>query len=178
MAYTQFGSDLLEIEALKFQGSGKVQITGSLGDVMKESAQASLSFVRSIAKTLKIDHKQFNKFDFHIHVPEGATPKDGPSAGVALSVCLASILANKKIDRFVAMTGEITLSGKVLEIGGLKEKLLAALRGGIKKVLIPQSNVKDLQEMPKEVLDNLKIIPIDRIEQAFKECLINDKSSK
>jgi ATP-dependent Lon protease len=91
---------------------------------------------------------------------------------------LASILANKKIDRFVAMTGEITLSGKVLEIGGLKEKLLAALRGGIKKVLIPQSNVKDLQEMPKEVLDNLKIIPIDRIEQAFKECLINDKSSK
>jgi ATP-dependent Lon protease len=178
MAYTQFGGDLLEIEALKFQGSGKVQITGSLGDVMKESAQASLSFVRSIAKTLKIDYKQFNKFDFHIHVPEGATPKDGPSAGVALSVCLASILANKKIDRFVAMTGEITLSGKVLEIGGLKEKLLAALRGGIKKVLIPQSNVKDLQEMPKEVLDNLKIIPIDRIEQAFKECLINDKSSK
>jgi len=178
MAYTQFGGDLLEIEALKFQGSGKVQITGSLGDVMKESVQASLSFVRSVAKTLKIDYKQFNKFDFHIHVPEGAIPKDGPSAGVAISVCLASILANKKIDRLVAMTGEITLSGKVLEIGGLKEKLLAALRGGIKKVLIPQSNIKDLQEMPKEVLDNLEIIPINRIEEAFKECLINDKSTK
>ncbi len=172
MAYTQFGGDLLEIEALKFQGSGKVQITGSLGDVMKESVLASLSFVRSIAKTLKIDYKQFNKFDFHIHVPEGATPKDGPSAGVAISVCLASILANKKINHEIAMTGEITLSGKVLEIGGLKEKLLASLRGGIKKVLIPQSNVKDLQDMPKEVLDNLKIIPIERIDQAIKECLI------
>jgi ATP-dependent Lon protease len=172
MAYTQYGGDLLEIEALKFEGNGKIQITGSLGDVMKESARASLSYARSIAKTLKIDAKKFNKFDFHIHVPEGATPKDGPSAGVALSVCLVSVLGEYKIHRDIAMTGEITLSGKVLEIGGLKEKLLAALRGGIKKVLIPQANVKDLEDMPKEVLDNLKIIPITTIDEALKECLI------
>ena len=172
MAYTQYGGDLLEIEALKFEGNGKIQITGSLGDVMKESARASLSYARSIAKTLKIDAKKFNKFDFHIHVPEGATPKDGPSAGVALSVCLISVLGEYKIHRDIAMTGEITLSGKVLEIGGLKEKLLAALRGGIKKVLIPQANVKDLEEMPKEVLNNLKIVPIATIDQALKECLI------
>ncbi|MBM3589922.1 MAG: endopeptidase La [Alphaproteobacteria bacterium] len=175
MAYTQYGGDLLEIEALKFEGSGKVQITGSLGDVMKESVQASLSYVRSIAKSLKIDAKKFNKFDFHIHVPEGATPKDGPSAGVAISVCLASILSEQKIDRFVAMTGEITLSGKVLEIGGLKEKLLASLRGGIKKVLIPKSNLKDLEEMPQEVIKNLKIVPIETIDEALQECLINFK---
>ncbi|MFZ9469648.1 MAG: endopeptidase La [Rickettsiales bacterium] len=173
LAYTPYGGDLLEIEVLKFEGNGKIQITGRLGDVMKESAKASLSYVRSIAKDLKIDAKKFNKFDFHIHVPEGATPKDGPSAGVALSVCLASILSEKKIDRFIAMTGEITLSGKVLEIGGLKEKLLSALRGGIKKVLIPKANIKDLEEMPKEVLDNLKIIPITTINEALKECLLN-----
>jgi ATP-dependent Lon protease len=172
MAYTQYGGDLLEIEALKFEGNGKIQITGSLGDVMKESARASLSYARSIAKTLEIDAKKFNKFDFHIHVPEGATPKDGPSAGVALSVCLVSILGEYKIHRDIAMTGEITLSGKVLEIGGLKEKLLAALRGGIKKVLIPQANIKDLEDMPKEVLENLKIIPIATIDEALKECLI------
>jgi ATP-dependent Lon protease len=172
MAYTQYGGDLLEIEALKFEGNGKIQITGSLGDVMKESARASLSYARSIAKTLKIDAKQFNKFDFHIHVPEGATPKDGPSAGVALSVCLVSVLGEYKIRRDIAMTGEITLSGKVLEIGGLKEKLLAALRGGIKKVLIPHANIKDLEEMPKEVLNNLKIVPISSIDEALKECLI------
>ncbi|NBX52648.1 MAG: endopeptidase La [Proteobacteria bacterium] len=178
MAYTQYGGDLLEIEALKFEGSGKVQITGSLGDVMKESVQASLSYVRSIAKSLKIDAKKFNKFDFHIHVPEGATPKDGPSAGVAISVCLASVLCEQKIDRLVAMTGEITLSGKVLEIGGLKEKLLASLRGGIKKVLIPKNNLKDLEEMPQEVIKNLKIVPIETIEEALQECLINFKKSR
>jgi len=173
LAYTPYGGDLLEIEVLKFEGNGKIQITGRLGEVMKESAKASLSYVRSIAKELKIDAKKFNKFDFHIHVPEGATPKDGPSAGVALSVCLASILSEKKIDRFIAMTGEITLSGKVLEIGGLKEKLLSALRGGITRVLIPKANIKDLEEMPKEVMDNLKIIPISTISEALKECLLN-----
>jgi ATP-dependent Lon protease len=178
LAYTQYGGDLLEIEALKFEGSGKISITGSLGDVMKESAQAALSHVRSIAKTLKIDAKKFNKFDFHIHVPEGATPKDGPSAGVALAVCLTSVISDSKIKRDIAMTGELTLSGKVLEIGGLKEKLLAALRGGIKTVLIPKNNIKDLEDMPKEVLDNLKIIPIENIDQALKLSLIKNKNAK
>lgn len=171
LAYTEYGGDLLDIEALKFEGSGKIQITGQLGDVMKESAQAALSYARSIAKTLKIDAKKFNKYDFHIHVPEGATPKDGPSAGVALCVSLMSVLSDRPVKKDIAMTGEITLTGKVLEIGGLKEKLLAALRGQIKTVLIPKGNEKDLDDMPKEVLSKLKIKPISRIEEAIKEAL-------
>lgn len=178
LAYTEYGGDLLDIEALKFEGSGKIQTTGQLGDVMKESAHAALSYARSIAKTLKIDAKKFNKYDFHIHVPEGATPKDGPSAGVALCVALMSVLSDKPIKKDIAMTGEITLTGKILEIGGLKEKLLAALRGGIKTVLIPQANKKDLEEMPKEVLDKIKIIPISRIEEALAECLVTKKAPK
>lgn len=172
LAYTEYGGDLLEIEVLKFEGAGKVLTTGRLGEVMKESASAALSYVRSIASDLKVDAKKFNKLDFHIHVPAGATPKDGPSAGVALSVCLASIVSNKKIKKDVAMTGEVTLSGKVLQIGGLKEKLLAALRGKIKIVLIPEENKKDLEEMPKEVLDQLTIKPISHVSEAIKECLI------
>lgn len=172
LAYTEYGGDLLDIEALKFEGSGKVQITGKLGDVMKESAQASLSYIRSISKSLDIDAKKFNKFDFHIHVPEGATPKDGPSAGVALCVTLASIISGKAIRKDIAMTGEITLSGKVLEIGGLKEKLLAALRGNIKTVLIPKQNEKNLQDMPKEVLENVNIKTISTIDEALAECLV------
>lgn len=172
LAYTEYGGDLLNIEALKFDGSGKIQITGKLGDVMKESAQAALSYARSIAQNLKIDSKKFNKYDFHIHVPDGATPKDGPSAGVALCVSLVSALSDKAVKRDIAMTGEITLTGNVLEIGGLKEKLLAALRGGVKTVLIPEANSKDLEEMPKEVIDNLVIKPISRIEQALDEALV------
>ena len=171
LAYTEYGGDLLDIEALKFEGSGKIQVTGRLGEVMKESAQAALSYARSIAKQFKIDAKQFNKFDFHIHVPEGATPKDGPSAGVALCVSLVSVLSERPVRKDIAMTGEITLSGKVLEIGGLKEKLLAALRGQIKTVLIPQANEKDLEDMPKEVLDSLEIKPISHISEALEECL-------
>ncbi|MDX2083136.1 MAG: endopeptidase La [Rickettsiales bacterium] len=178
LAYTDFGGDLLDIEVLKFEGSGKIQITGRLGEVMKESAQAALSYSRSIAKDFEIDAKKFNKYDFHIHVPEGATPKDGPSAGVALCVALISCVSENQIRKDIAMTGEITLTGKVLEIGGLKEKLLAALRGGIKTVLIPQSNKKDLIEMPKEVLDSLIIKPISHVSQALTECFVNKKSTK
>lgn len=175
LAYTEYGGDLLDIEALKFEGSGKIQITGQLGDVMKESAQAALSYARSIAKTLNVDAKKFNKYDFHLHVPEGATPKDGPSAGVAICVSLVSALVEKPIKKDIAMTGEITLTGKVLKIGGLKEKLLAALRGGIKTVLIPSKNKSDLEEMPKEVLEKLKIIPISHVSEALNHCLINSK---
>jgi ATP-dependent Lon protease len=174
LAYTDFGGDLLDIEVLKFEGNGKIQTTGSLGDVMKESAQAALSYARSIAKDFKIDAKKFNKFDFHIHVPEGATPKDGPSAGVSLSVALISSLTNKAVKKDVAMTGEISLSGNVMEIGGLKEKLLAALRGGIKTVLIPQENEKDLAEMPDEIIKNLEIKPISKISQALEICLVQN----
>ena len=175
LAYTEYGGDLLDIEALKFEGSGKIQVTGRLGEVMKESAQAALSYSRSIAKQFKINPKQFNKFDFHIHVPEGATPKDGPSAGVALCVSLVSVLSEKAVRKDVAMTGEITLSGKVLEIGGLKEKLLAALRGQISTVLIPRDNVKDLEEMPKEVLEKLEIKPISHVDEALEACLRTKK---
>ncbi len=171
LAYTEYGGDLLNIEALKFEGSGKIQITGQLGDVMKESAQAAFSFVRSIAGEMKIEAKKFNKYDFHIHVPEGATPKDGPSAGVAMCVSLASILSGKKVRKDIAMTGEITLTGKVLKIGGLKEKLLAAVRGKVKMVLIPEQNKKDLVEMPKEVLNNLQIKTISTAKEAIQECL-------
>jgi ATP-dependent Lon protease len=178
LAYTEYGGDLLDIEALKFEGSGKIQVTGRLGEVMKESAQAALSYTRSIAKQFKIDAKKFNKYDFHIHVPEGATPKDGPSAGVALCVSLVSVLSEIAVRKDIAMTGEITLSGKVLEIGGLKEKLLAALRGQIKTVLIPKDNEKDLEDMPKEVLDSLKIKPISHVSEALEECLRLPKTKK
>jgi ATP-dependent Lon protease len=175
LAYTNFGGDLLDIETLKFEGHGKIQITGKLGEVMRESAHASLSYCRAMAHELDVDPKKFNRYDFHIHVPEGATPKDGPSAGVALCVSLASCLTLMPINREIAMTGEITLSGRVLEIGGLKEKLLAALRGGIKKVLIPKVNEKDLEEIPKEVLDHLEIKPISYVKEAFEECLVGYK---
>lgn len=183
LAYTEYGGDLLDIEALKFEGgSGKIQITGKLGDVMKESASAALSYVRSIAPELKINIKKFSDLDFHIHVPEGATPKDGPSAGIALCVTLASILTNKKIRKDIAMTGEITLSGRTLPIGGLKEKLLAALRGKIKTVLIPKQNEKDLEEIPVEVVKGLKIKTVSTVKEALQESLIDlkfdEKSTK
>lgn len=167
LAYTEFGGDLLYLEALKFDGSGKLLITGKLGDVMKESAEAAFSYVRSKASDINVTSKVFNKYDFHVHVPEGATPKDGPSAGVAIASALMSTLSEFKIRSDTAMTGEITLTGKVLPIGGLKEKLLAALRGNIKHVLIPKENVKDLEKIPENVKNNIDIRPIEKIEEAF-----------
>ncbi len=175
LAYTEYGGDLLNIETLKFEGNGKIQITGKLGEVMKESAHTALSYIRSIAKDLEIDSKKFHNYDFHIHVPEGATPKDGPSAGIAISVSLASVLSSMPIRRDIAMTGEVTLSGKVLEIGGLKEKLLAALRGNMKTVLIPHQNLKDLEEMPKEVLQKLEIKPVKTVKEALWYCLLRPR---
>ncbi|MDR3079261.1 MAG: endopeptidase La [Rickettsiales bacterium] len=168
LAYTEFGGDLLYIEALKFDGSGKLLITGKLGDVMKESAEAAFSYVRSKANSIHISSKIFNKYDFHLHIPEGATPKDGPSAGVAMSVALMSALSGLRVRSDTAMTGEITLTGKVLPIGGLKEKLLAALRGNIKHVLIPKENVKDLEKIPAKVKEELNLVPLETIEEAFK----------
>ncbi len=176
LAYTEFGGDLLYLEALKFDGNGKLNITGKLGDVMKESVEAAFSYVRSKASEMGISSKMFNKYDFHLHVPEGATPKDGPSAGVAIASALMSCLANLKVRSDTAMTGEITLTGKVLPIGGLKEKLLAALRGNVKNVLIPKENVKDLEKIPKKVQTDMNIIPIETIEEAFKYLLIGYKT--
>lgn len=178
LAYTDFGGDILYIEALKFDGSGKLLITGKLGDVMKESVEAAFSYVRSKASDFGITSEQFNKFDFHLHVPEGATPKDGPSAGIAISGALMSVLTGMKVKSDIAMTGEITLSGRVLPIGGLKEKLLGALRGGIKKVIIPHDNVKDLEKVPDKVKNNMEILPVKTIEEAFKVLLVDYEKSK
>lgn len=168
LAYTDFGGDLLNIESLKFSGNGKLITTGKLGDVMKESAQAAFSYVRSVADKFDIKSKEFNKYDFHLHVPEGATPKDGPSAGVAITASLLSSMTGKKINKDVAMTGEISLTGQVMPIGGLKEKLLAALRGNIKVVVIPKANEKNLADVPENVKESLKIIPVDNLNDALK----------
>ena len=175
LAYTDFGGDLLNIESLKFSGSGKLLTTGKLGDVMKESAQAAFSYVRSIADRFSIKAKEFNKYDFHLHVPEGATPKDGPSAGVAITASLLSSMTGKKIHKDVAMTGEISLTGKVMPIGGLKEKLLAALRGNIKTVVIPDGNRKDLFEIPDHVKESLNIVPVKNLDEALKIIVDNYK---
>jgi ATP-dependent Lon protease len=167
LAWTQVGGELLTLEAACFSGKGKIIKTGSLGDVMQESIQAALSVVRSRADSLGIDPKFHENIDIHIHVPEGATPKDGPSAGVGMVTALASVLSNIPVRADVAMTGEITLSGEVLKIGGLKEKLLAARRGGIKKVLIPKGNENDLKEIPDKITDNLEIIPVKWIDEVM-----------
>lgn len=171
LAYTDTGGDLLVIEAVTVPGKGKVTITGKLGDVMQESAQAALSYVRSRALDYGIIPPMFQQKDIHIHVPEGATPKDGPSAGIAMATTIVSVLTGIPVSKSVAMTGEVTLRGRVLPIGGLKEKLLAALRGGIKTVLIPQENVKDLEEIPENVKSELKIIPVSIVDEVLKLAL-------
>jgi ATP-dependent Lon protease len=160
LAWTEAGGELLSIEVLLSLGKGKLTITGKLGDVMKESVQAATSYVKSQATNLGINPKDFEKYDIHVHVPEGATPKDGPSAGIAIFNSLASSFTSIKIKKDVAMTGEITLRGRVLPIGGLKEKLYAAVRAGIKTVLIPEDNTKDLSEINKNILNSLNVISI------------------
>ncbi|MEM1437210.1 MAG: endopeptidase La, partial [Pseudomonadota bacterium] len=167
LAWTQVGGELLSIEALAVPGKGRQTKTGSLGDVMQESIQAATTFVRSRAESLGIDRDFHEKLDLHIHVPEGATPKDGPSAGIGMCTALVSVLTGIPVRADVAMTGEVTLRGQVLKIGGLKEKLLAASRGGIKQVIIPQENERDLKEVPEEILEALDIIPVSWADQAL-----------
>ncbi|RRD56853.1 endopeptidase La [Comamonadaceae bacterium OH2545_COT-014] len=171
LAWTEVGGDLLTIEAATMPGKGNIQRTGQLGDVMKESVEAARTVVRSRARRLGIADEAFEKKDMHIHVPDGATPKDGPSAGIAMTTALVSALTGIPVRADVAMTGEITLRGEVTAIGGLKEKLLAALRGGIKKVLIPEENVKDLQEIPENVKSGLEIIPVKWIDKVLEVAL-------
>ncbi|MEX0970052.1 MAG: endopeptidase La [Paracoccaceae bacterium] len=173
LAWTEVGGDLLQIEALKLPGKGRMKTTGKLGDVMKESIEAAASFVRSRAVSLGIKPSEFDKIDIHVHVPEGATPKDGPSAGVAMVTSIVSVLTGIAVRRDVAMTGEVTLRGNVLPIGGLKEKLLAALRGGIKTVLIPAENEKDLAEVPDVVKDGLTLIPVAHVSDVLKVALVS-----
>ena len=171
LAWTEVGGELLTIEATVIPGKGKLIHTGQLGDVMQESIQAAATVVRSRAKVLGIDEDFHQKLDIHIHVPEGATPKDGPSAGVGMCAALVSAVTNIPVRSDVAMTGEITLRGEVLPIGGLKEKLLAAHRGGISTVIIPQENEKDLGEIPKNIKDKLEILPVRWIDEVLEIAL-------
>jgi len=171
LAWTEVGGDLLTIEAVTMPGKGGIIRTGTLGDVMKESIEAARTVVRSRAARLGIKPEVFEKSDIHIHVPEGATPKDGPSAGVAMTLALVSVFTGIPVRADVAMTGEITLRGEVLPIGGLKEKLLAAHRGGIKTVLIPEQNVKDMAEIPDNVKNKLEIVPVRWIDKVLEIAL-------
>ncbi len=172
LAWTQVGGDLLTIEALRLPGKGRMKTTGKLGDVMKESIDAASSYVRSIAPEIGVKPPRFDRMDIHVHVPEGATPKDGPSAGIAMVTSIVSVLTGIPVRKDIAMTGEVTLRGQVLPIGGLKEKLLAALRGGIQTVLIPQENEKDLTEIPDNVKDGLTIIPVESVKEVLKHALV------
>jgi ATP-dependent Lon protease len=171
LAWTEVGGELLTIEAVTVPGRGKVLATGKLGDVMKESVQAAESYVKSRSLEFGIKPTLFEKKDIHVHVPEGATPKDGPSAGVAMVTTIVSVLSGVPVRRDVAMTGEVTLRGRVLPIGGLKEKLLAALRGGLKTVLIPKDNEKDLADIPDNVKKGLEIIPVATVDEVLKKAL-------
>ena len=174
LAWTEYGGEILKIETVTMPGKGRMQITGKLGDVMQESVKAAKSFVRSKCLEYGIIPPLFEKKDFHIHVPEGATPKDGPSAGVGMVTSIVSSLTNISIRRDVAMTGEVTITGQVLPIGGLKEKLLAAHRAGIKEVIIPKDNEKDLVDMPKKIIDEIKITPVEFADQVLKIALTKE----
>jgi ATP-dependent Lon protease len=171
LAWTEVGGELLTIEGVMMPGKGRMSVTGNLRDVMKESIQAANAYVRSRAVEFGIEPPLFEKKDIHVHVPEGATPKDGPSAGVAMLTAIVSIMTGIPVRKDVAMTGEITLRGRVLPIGGLKEKLLAALRGGVNTVIIPEENAKDLAEIPDTVKSHLNIVPVARMEQVLKIAL-------
>ncbi|MFQ5347158.1 MAG: S16 family serine protease, partial [Rhodothalassiaceae bacterium] len=171
LAWTEVGGEILSIEAVMTRGKGRIVTTGKLGDVMRESIQAARSFVHSRAVSYGIKPTIFENRDIHIHVPEGATPKDGPSAGVAMVTSIVSVLTGIPVRADIAMTGEVTLRGRVLPIGGLKEKLLAALRGGIGTVLIPAENEKDLAEIPDNVKRGLEIIPVSEVDEVLRHAL-------
>jgi ATP-dependent Lon protease len=194
LAWTAVGGDVLKIESIRIKGKGNLQLTGSLGDVMKESARIAMSVVKTLIDTKKLKiaadnipltfeemkdstvvdaSEVYKRYDLHIHVPDGATPKDGPSAGIAMVSVIASILSSQKIRSEIAMTGEVSLSGDVLPIGGLKEKLIAAHKAGMCKVLIPAKNYeRDLDDIPKEVKESLEIISVSRVEEVLKQILV------
>tara|TARA_B100002052_G_C15807591_1_gene564291 strand:- start:99 stop:1274 length:1176 start_codon:yes stop_codon:yes gene_type:complete len=174
LAWTEFGGEILKIETVNMPGKGRMQITGKLGDVMQESVKAAKSFVRSKSLDYGIIPPIFEKKDFHIHVPEGATPKDGPSAGIAMVTSIVSSITKIPVNRKIAMTGEVTITGQVLPIGGLKEKLLAAHRAGIEQVLIPKDNEKDLVDIPKKVKEDIKITPVGFVDEVLKIALVKE----
>jgi ATP-dependent Lon protease len=172
LAWTIFGGDTLYIETTIMAGTGKLVLTGQLGDVMQESAKAGISYIRSKAKDLNIDTNFYKDYDIHIHIPEGATPKDGPSAGVTMCMSVISSLTGIPTDKNVAMTGEITLRGKVLPVGGIKEKVLAANRAGIKKVLLPAENEKDIEDIPDNVKKKLEFVLIKEMDKVLEHTLV------
>ena len=179
LAWTSVGGDTLQIEVNVMPGEGEILLTGQMGDVMKESARTGISYIRSVSKEQKIDESFFKDHDIHIHIPEGAVPKDGPSAGITMATAMVSAITGRKARADLAMTGEITLRGRVLPIGGLKEKLLAAKNAGIKMVLIPKENKSDIEELSGEITKGLKIIPVAHMDEVLKLALVSrNKGSK
>ena len=178
LAWTAVGGDILFIEALKTKGKGKLLLTGQLGEVMQESAQAAFSYAKARASELGIEDDAFEKYDIHIHLPEGAIPKDGPSAGITMATALVSVLSQRAVRKDVAMTGEITLRGNVLPIGGVKEKVLAARRAHVKTVILPAPNKRDLEDLPQEVLQDLTFIFVENVREVFREALREKKAAK
>jgi ATP-dependent Lon protease len=171
LAWTEAGGDIIYIEATIMKGKGGLTLTGQLGDVMQESAHAARSYIRSKAKALGIKNSMFSDYDIHVHVPAGAIPKDGPSAGITIATALASVYTGKAVYKSVAMTGEVTLRGTVLPIGGLKEKTLAAKRMGIRKVIIPKRNEKDLEDIPKYIKKDMEFVPVETMDEVLKTAL-------
>jgi ATP-dependent Lon protease len=178
LAWTQAGGDVMPVETVALKGTGKLTLTGKLGEVMQESARAALAFIRSVSDELKISPNFYKNKDIHIHVPEGAIPKDGPSAGITIATSIASALMKKPVNKNVAMTGEITLRGKVLPVGGLKSKILAAHRAGFKTIILPKENKKDLDEIPKDVLRKLNVKLVENIAQVLQIALVAKKNGK
>ena len=174
LAWTSVGGDTLEIEVNIMPGKGEFQLTGQLGDVMKESAQAGISYIRSVSEQYDIDKEFFKEHDIHIHIPEGAVPKDGPSAGITMATAMLSAITKRKVRKDVAMTGEITLRGRVLPIGGLKEKILAAKNAGIKTVCVPKKNEPDIQEISKEIKQGLEIVFVEKMEQVIEVAFVKE----
>ena len=174
LAWTSVGGDTLQVEVNMMPGKGEIDLTGQLGDVMKESAKAGMSYIRSVSEKYQIDSKIFKENDFHIHIPQGAVPKDGPSAGITMATALLSVITGKKVRACVAMTGEITLRGRVLPIGGLKEKILAAKMAGITKVLVPKENEKDVEEISKEITADIEIVYVSDMETVLEHALVSD----
>ena len=175
LAWTQVGGDILFVESSVSRGKGQLTLSGQLGDVMKESAVAALSYLKSNAQTLGIDHRVFQQYDLHVHVPAGAVPKDGPSAGITMLTSLASIFTQRKVKSKLAMTGEITLRGKVLPVGGVKEKILAAKRSGIKEIVLSSKNRKDIEEIEKHYLRGLTFHYVNTVEDVLKKALLKEK---
>ena len=167
LAWTAYGGTTLTVEAMKVPGKGEILLTGKLGDVMKESARAALTFVRANAEEYGIEKTLFETSNVHVHVPEGATPKDGPSAGITMATAILSVFTGKKVRSDIAMTGEITLRGKVLPIGGLKEKALAAARAGIQTIVIPKGNERDIKDVPAEIAKTLRFLPVENVSEVF-----------